>query len=112
MSILATTYPAKGAIKVEWAGLTNNEAGSPSTAIPYRDKTVGVFGTFDACTVTIEGSMDGVNWVTLKNPLGDNLAFSSEAVEAVLENPIFIRPVVSDAGTSNADLTVVLAGND
>lgn len=110
MSTLATSYPARGAVKIEWTGLTQDDEGSPCTAIRYRDKSVGVFGTFDTATVTIEGSMNGSDWVTLKNPLGDPLTFSSEGIEAILENPLFIRPVVDDSGTS-ADLTVVLAGN-
>lgn len=97
-----------------WA-MTANQTGNPMNAgrIPGI-KTVQITGTFGAATMKIEGSMDGVTYVTLHSldfDTGDYTALSAVAVNtlsAIVENPRYIRPVQSN---SAASLTVIIGGN-
>lgn len=68
----------------------------------YPDKTVHVTnGVAD-----IEGSNDAENWVTLTDIHGTSLAgVGSETIHVILENPLYIRPVPKESGT-----TVVITG--
>lgn len=62
-------------------------------------KTVGVSGTFDGATVTIEGSMDATEWFTLNDSAGAAATFTSAGMVALAESPKFIRASVSAVGT-------------
>lgn len=91
----------------QWAGETGT--GGAVNMARWSHKTVQrLAGTG---TVTVEGSMDGVNWEPLKalgaSPaIAISLPTATNAMAAILENTIFIRVVVA-AGTA----TVVILGN-
>ena len=79
------------------------------------DRSVQVFGTFGGATCILEGSNDprvetdpgNAVW----SPLTDNgstaISFTAAGIEAVNENPLYIRPRLSVAG-SGATITVSL----
>jgi hypothetical protein len=69
---------------------------------------VQVQGTFGASgSVSVEGSNDGVNYHTLRDPQGVSLTFTAAGLKAVLELTRFIRPRVT-AGDGTTALTVTL----
>ena len=92
-----------------WASLTaTNNDGEPSGYVESGDRSVQVTGEFSGATVTIQGTLDGVNWFPLKGPdTGTDLTFTSAGLRAVLENVVFIRPLVTD-GDGSTSLTVIL----
>jgi len=101
------TYPGYDKTGVyTWANLANSDVGEALPVSALADRSVQVFGTFSAATVTIEGSNDGVNWATLTDLQGNALEISTAKIEMVTEITRYIRPKVS-AGTG-ASLTVVL----
>lgn len=50
-----------------------------------------VFGTFGSATVTIEGSLNGVDWATLTDPQGNALTFTSARIEAISEATVHLK---------------------
>ena len=94
--------------------MLNGDTGGPLDALQgcpnFADKTVHVKGNFSGpATIVIEGSNDGVTWVTLTDPAGAALSFTSEDLKVVLENPQEIRPRVP-AGDGSTDLDVFIVG--
>lgn len=97
-----------------WDGLAAGETGIAGNAGRIGGiKTVQVVGTFNTETVTIEGSMNGTNFSTLHildYDTGDyaTAVFSAAGLSALVENPRFIRPVVSSG--SGVDIDVIIGG--
>ncbi len=105
---------SRGSHKWEWNTLVNGDTGAPLDAdhgCPnFADKTVHVKGDFSGpATIVIQGSNDGVTWVTLTDPGGSALSFTSEDLKVILENPAEIRPKVT-AGDGSTDLDVFIVG--
>lgn len=88
----------------QWVGETGT--GGAANMGRWPRKTVQRLG--GTGTVTVEGSMDGVNWIPLSDHAGTPISLATATNEAnvILENTIFIR-VVNAAGTA----TVVILGN-
>lgn len=74
----------------------------------YADKSVQVHGNLGSATVVLEGSNDGANWFTLRDPTGAALSFTAAGLKAVLENTLYVRP--KTAGGSGSNVTVTLLG--
>ena len=92
-----------------WSPLTLGDAGDAVGSTGTGDRTVQVQGTFGAGTsVAIEGTLDGVNWFTLRDPTGSLLTFSGAGLKAVLENVMQLRPHVI-AGDGTEAITVLMA---
>ena len=108
------TKLSRGSHKWEWNTLLDNDTGAPldkEGGCPnFADKTVHIKGNFSGpATIVIEGSNDGVTWVTLTDPAGAALSFTSEDLKVILENPENIRPHVT-AGDGSTDLDVFIVG--
>lgn len=110
-----TVVHGDGFVEHVWEGLGANDTGGKATVFPFsRGLTVAVSGDFSTATVTIQGSNDGDAWFTLHSRRlgsGSNVALgalSEGGIEALLEAPRYIRPVVTDSGTP--DLTVIVGG--
>ena len=87
-------------------GVAGADAGSPS----FADKTVHVTGTFGGATVTIEGSNDGTNFVTLNDAGGSALSFTSAGLKTILENPLEIRPKTAGGSGTDVDVIIIARG--
>lgn len=72
-------------------------------------RSVQVTGTFGSSTVTIQGSNDGTNYVTLKDSGGTTMTFTSASttIRNVLEVSRFIR-AISSGGTAAATVVSLL----
>jgi hypothetical protein len=91
--------------RYSWTGLLNGDDGTPLEFPQYADRSVQVTGTFGAGgTIVLEGTNDGTNYVTLKDPLGAAVSFTAAGLKLIGELPWKIRPRVT-AG----DGTTVLA---
>lgn len=93
---------------ISWKGMATGESGNSLPLAQYADRSVQVEGTFGAGgVISIQGSNDGVNYVTLTDPQGNPLSFTSAGLEAITEMVAFIRPVVlSGDGTTNINVTM------
>lgn len=108
--ITSSLLEGQRSLSVYWSPLTQADTdGAAWQAYDYPDKTVAITGTFDGATVTLQGSLDGSNWFSLTDPQGNAIAKTAAAMEAVSENPYFIRPLVTSAGASTAITVAMLA---
>jgi hypothetical protein len=78
----------------------------------WQDRTVHLFGTWDSATVVIQGSNDGNDWQTLRDPAGNNLSFTANGLKAILELPRYIRPSKSGGAASDAVTVIINARGD
>jgi hypothetical protein len=91
-----------------WANIAGT-ATCAAVEIPwYADRTIQVVAaSYGSATLVIQGSLDNTNWVTLADPQGNALSFTSGAkMEVILENTRYIRPLTT--GGTNTDLTIIL----
>ena len=86
---------------IQWDNLANSgDLGDPQSFPAYSDKTFIVTGTFaGSAVVAIEGSNDGLNWVTLSNRQGSAMTFSAAGMNTSQDRPIYVRPRLT-AGTA------------
>lgn len=97
-----------GSVKLaKWAGLSASDTASAIEFVEWGDRSVQITGTFNAGTVTLEGSNDGTNWVTLADPQGNAISKTSAAIEQVLELTRYMRPKCVGAGMT-IDVNMVL----
>jgi hypothetical protein len=85
---------------------TNDGAAFPFAQWSDKSVQVGAAGdNFNAGTVIIEGSNDGVTWSNLRGPDSVLLSFTAAGLKQVLETVVYIRPRATVSVTS---VTIVL----
>ena len=95
--------------QVFWEAVGDGDSGAPVELIEWGDRTVQVKGTFDGATLTMQGSNDGAVWVTLTDPLGNNVAFTAAGGKAILERYRYVRPLPSStSGNTDLDITMTM----
>lgn len=119
VTISGTNTPiARGVIRTVWAFTASNTSGSwgtPLSAPHLPDKTVTLRGPWvSGVTILIQGSNTATystgtsKWFTLNDPSSTALSFVTGRVEAILENPYWIRPFISartgTAGTPTVEI--------
>lgn len=106
--------------QVLWAGLDGDDTGYPVKVSKFNDKSVHIFsptGAHGGATTILQGSNDpkadpthsdhaNAKWITLTDPQGNTISKTSDAMEQVLENPMWIRP--SQSGGTGSDVSVSL----
>lgn len=106
MATISSTR-AKNLVNTEtitWTAVTGSDVGEAYEYGKFSDKTVQVTGTFGD-TLTIQGSNDGTNFVTLTDNTGTALDFTGAGIKLIAENPRFIRP---SAGVSITSVNVII----
>lgn len=95
--------------------MTTDDTGQPWELSSYSDKTVQIFGNFGGtASVSIYGSNDprvvsdpaNAVWFVLTDPSSTAITKTSAAGEQIIENPRWIRPVVT-LGTTPS-ITVII----
>jgi len=109
MAEIAATLPnSRENAVLLWETVTCGDTGSAYELLEFNDNTVQVTGTFNAQTLTMQGSNDGTNWFTLTNSAGTNLAFTAAGGGLISEGPRYIRPSFSGSTGGDLDITVRL----
>lgn len=95
--------------EVFWETLTSADTvGSAVQLWGAADRSVHVVGTFGSATVVLQGSNDNSNWVTLTDPLGAAISFTTTGLKQVSEITRYIRPSTSGGdGTQDVDVYVL-----
>lgn len=113
-TVVTTGSPQVGMTKVvTWTALTStNASGAPEDCRKYQTVRVQIKGTpgWNTGTLTIQGSDDGTNYVTLR-ALSTVTAISYTAdpttlIEIFEGSPNYIKPVLSGAGTDSITVTL------
>lgn len=103
---------------VTWAwNLAQDETGDTITVGHVAGvKTVQITGTYGGGTVAVQGSLDGVTWfpVHVANfTAGDYetlTAVGANRIDAIIENPLFVRVVIT-GGDGTTAIKVVVSAN-
>lgn len=97
------------AILIKYTGISEADASpAPFEVIEWADRSIQVSGTFNAGTLTIEGSNDGTNWAVLTDPQGNNLAITAAKIEQVSEITRYVRPRVTAGTGVTLNVTIAL----
>lgn len=100
-----------------WEALAKNDSGAAAVTGPWRgSKTVQVIVTAAGeQSLTIQGSMDGTNWLTLHGVELDSgeyfslTGITASALYTLIEDPLYVRPLISNgAGATAVDIDVIL----
>lgn len=110
-TVVQTTAPisrTQMSTMVTWTPLTAANATGDTFEWPkYSDRCFQVIGTFGSATAILQGSNDGTNWVTLHDPLGNSISFTTTGLKQVLEVTRYMRPSTS-GGDGTQSLTALL----
>lgn len=94
-----------------YTGMTASDAGDP---IQVADGSLAAVhalsggGTgFNSGTLTIQGSLDGTNWFTLRDVAGTDVTFTAEAYFEICTAVSYIRPLC-DASIGDVDVHIVV----
>jgi len=103
---------------ITWENMANGDYGSSKIAAHIADKTSHVYGNFGAGgSVTLYGSNNAADldiapsagtWIALQDSLGNELTFTAEGGDLILENYYYICAEVT-AGDGTTDLTVSIS---
>lgn len=93
----------------QWTPITENDTCEAYESAGFVDREVQVAGTFGGATITLTGSNDGTNYVTLKDFQGSDLSFTSAGMALVADAPLYINVGIS--GGSSTSVTVTVANN-
>jgi hypothetical protein len=119
MAVRAATLVDSGQLVVgdptvtyQWSGLTFStlDTGAPLPGMGWADRSVQVEGTAGAgLNIPIEGSNDGTNWHTLKDPFSVPIVFTTAGLSQITEISRYVRPRVAGGdGTTNVTVTIVM----
>lgn len=103
--------PGGGCTKVFWEALATGD--TIGTDLPARGEPVGsvqVTGTFGGATVTLTGSNDGTNYVTMKDVYGTAISFTSAGMANFNGLPLYIKPAISGGTSDDVDVTIIYRG--
>lgn len=108
-----TTKPPTGStsgggtvLATTWAPIAGGDICTAVQLPGFADRTVHVKGTFGGATVVLQGSNDGVTFVSMTDPLNNVVTLTAEGLITILQNPLYIRPSVT--GGAGAAVTVIL----
>jgi hypothetical protein len=96
---------------ISWLALLTGNTGTPNERPYFSDRSVQVVGTFGGSTCVIEGSNDGVNWVTLSDPAGVALSFTVAGLKQILQVTRYIRPNVSGGAGVSLNVYLLIVGD-
>lgn len=80
---------------VSWLAMATNDTGEAIQGNGLADRSFQASGTFGGATVVLQGSNDGSNWVTLTDPAGAAISFTSTGLKQVLQITRYMRPSVT-----------------
>ena len=99
----------ENALMVTWLQLSgaSSDTGSPFENPTWSDRSVQVVGTFGGSTVTMQGSNDGVNWITLTDTAAGAATFATTGLKQLLQVTRYIRPIIT-GGTGLLDVHLLM----
>lgn len=119
---VAETGSSRFCKTITWSGLLGTDSGQMIDLEAYPDKTIHVFGTFGGGTVTFYGSNDPkaltdrvngtlfgsktADYEVLTDTLNNTLVFTTAGLKQILEDPLYILPVVT--GGTGSNLTIIV----
>lgn len=94
-------------VTISWTMATGDTA-APVSFAEFTDRSVQVTGDDGGGTVTMVGSLDGTNYVTLTDPAGNAISLTAAGLKQISEATVSIGPVLT--GGSGGSIVVTLFG--
>jgi hypothetical protein len=98
-------------VTAQWV-MANSDTSVPVELTDYADRSVQVTGTFGGATITLEGSNDGTNYVTLRDPQGVALSFTAAGLKQVMETTLYVRASITGGAGSTLTVTLCMRKSD
>jgi hypothetical protein len=107
-----TLSNSAGIIRTTWTGITSADTATAFTVQGYGGNVaaVQITGTFGGTTVTLQGSIDGSNYTTLKDIAGSNVSMSAAGLVDFRTAAVYIKPVCTGGAGYTITVTCVLRG--
>lgn len=95
---------------VAWTEGATADGAAAAVELPeWADNCVHAIGTIGGATLTIEGSNDGTNWVTLNNAQGGALSLTAvDVLKQIVERPRYIRPKLTGGAASGIGVYLLM----
>lgn len=94
--------------RVQWT-LGQGDVGLPSKTPTFSDRAVQFSGPFGTASVTLEGTLNGTDYLPLTDPQGNAITKTVASIEAISENAWFIRPKVTGGDGTTAIVCTLLS---
>ena len=90
---------------VKWSSVASGDTTQAYRTNGREIKGFQTTGTRGTATTQLHGSLDGVNYVNLRDTSGNAVSSDSTRVYTVVEKPLYVKPVVV-TGNASTDLTI------
>lgn len=110
MADIAFTKPERAPFYqvVTWSNIGNSDAALPVKADrALCDVVVQVTGTLGGTSVAIHGSLDGTSYAAMAGEANTALAITSAGIEAVRDNGLYFKPVLTGGTGSSVTVTML-----
>jgi hypothetical protein len=114
---MATIIPTTVEQQIQAAAYRWTDYSTADTSTPIKVQnmqglagSVQVTGTFGGATITLQGSNDGTNYVTLKDSAGTAISFTAAGMAEFSTAALYLKPTSSGGTADNVTVTVILRG--
>lgn len=105
-----TLEGADKTVRVLWEAMGDDDDGTPIIVGERPDGSVQPVGTFGGATVTLQGSNDGVNWVSLTDEASTAVTFTATGLRMFLPRCWQVRVITAGGSGTDIDVYMVLGG--
>jgi hypothetical protein len=114
---MATIIPTTVEQQIQAAAYRWTDYSTADTSTPIKVQnmqglagSVQVTGTFGGATITLQGSNDGTNFVTLKDSAGTAISFTAAGMAEFSTAALYLKPTSSGGTADNVTVTLILRG--
>lgn len=107
-----TDSPVGSATVLTWTALATGDT-VVAHAVQNTKGAIGsvqATGTFGGATITLTGSNDGTNYVTLKDPSGTAISLTAAGAFEFSTAMLYIKPGISGGTGDDVDVIVAMRG--
>lgn len=103
----------KNTVVYTWSGLGSGIVGDPVSRPELHSVIAHALGNFSGQTLTLQGSLNNVDWFTIVDTLGAAATWTvAGAKQFALANvPPYLRPSMSTGGTPAVNLLLAMSSN-
>jgi len=107
-----TTLNIDGITAVSWVGITTGDTIQEyiPRGLTGAVSSVQVTGTFGGATVTMTGSNDKINYVTLPDLSNAAISLTTAGLLDFTTAALYVRPLISGGSANSIDVTLVMRG--
>jgi len=111
MAVIAFTKPDTGTFHrvYSWASVTEADSFAPVKLDKAINAiTIQVSGTVGGATLALHGSLDGTNYVALKDADGTAIALTSAGLASGRDLVLYLKPVATGGASQSLNVSVMV----